>query len=380
MVLGTLWTSIEDKSFYDDVAFGLPAFQDGRWLTLIWGMFFALDPFFYVYVAGAFAIITGFSEWRLGTARTVVICVAYQWGAVLLTALFFLTFKGTGWEWVQQRATETDVGFSAGMLAAASVASATVRPPWRLRMRLAIWGYVLFSVLFVGQMADAEHFVAVVMSMPFSTRLAGPTALRARALPTRHELRLLAAIGVLVIATLTLLANFLPDRLTPFGPSQDTPESWWVLLIELAVFLLVANGLRRGYRWAWWVTVALCSLIVLLTLLVAAVAVILLFADDVGDLDIEGGLPEFFAQSLLYLVYLILLIAGRGAFRVPRPQQATAGLRYLTCGHRQGAAPPVGRRHHLLDDHLAGEPAHDHRRRSGLSGLSQARRGCRRVG
>ena len=231
IVLGTLWSTIEDKSFYDDVAFGLPAFQEGRWLTLIWGMFFALDPFFYVYVAGAFAIITGFSEWRLGTARTVVICLAYQWGAVLLTALFFGVFKGTGWEWVQERATETDVGFSAGMLAAASVASATVRPPWRLRMRLAIWGYVLFSVLFVGQMADAEHFFAVVLSMPFSTRLAGPGALRARALPTRHELRLLAAIGVLVIATLTLLANFLPDRLTPFGPSEDTPEAWWVLLI-----------------------------------------------------------------------------------------------------------------------------------------------------
>ncbi|HEY5882615.1 MAG TPA: DUF2156 domain-containing protein [Nakamurella sp.] len=318
VVLGTLWETIEDKSFYGDVAFGLPAFADGRWLTLIWGMFFALDPFYYVYVAGAFALITGFSEWRLGTARTVVICLAYQWGAVLLTALFFLVFRGTGWEWVQERASETDVGLSAGMLAAASVASATVRPPWRLRMRLAIWGYVLFSVLFVGQMADAEHFVAVVLSMPLSTRLAGPNALRARALPTRHELRLLAAIGILVIATLTLLANFLPDRLTPFGPTDDTPESWWFLIIELALFLLVANGLRRGYRWAWWVTVVLCSLVILLAALVVAVAILLLLVPDTGDMDIDGGLPAFLAQALLFLAYLILLIAGRGAFRVPR--------------------------------------------------------------
>jgi lysylphosphatidylglycerol synthetase-like protein (DUF2156 family) len=281
-------------------------------------MFFALDPFFYVYVAGAFALITGFSEWRLGTARTVLICVLYQWGAVLITALIFLIFRNSGWEWVQARAAETDVGFSAGMLAAVSVASATVRPPWRLRLRLAIWGYVLFSVLFVGQMADAEHFVAVMLSMPFSTRLAGPHALRARALPTRHELRLLAAIGVLVIATLTLLANLLPDRLTPLGPSQDTPESWWVLIIELALFLFVANGLRRGYRWAWWCTVILCSLIVVFALLVGLIAILLAFDPGAGDLDIDGGLPEFFAQSLLYLVYMVMLIAGRGAFRVPR--------------------------------------------------------------
>jgi len=96
VALGTLWTPVDENSWYDDVAFGLPAFADGRWLTLIWGMFFALDPFFYVYVAGAFAFITGFSEWRLGTARTVVICLAYQWGAVLLTALFFLIFRGSG--------------------------------------------------------------------------------------------------------------------------------------------------------------------------------------------------------------------------------------------------------------------------------------------
>ena len=109
------------------------------------------------------------------------------------------------------------------MLAVASVASATVRPPWRLRMRLAIWAYVLFSIVFVGQMADAEHVIAVALSMPFSSRLAGPHARKARALPTRHEMRLLAMVGVLLIAAVKLLANFVPDRLTPFGPRRRQP-------------------------------------------------------------------------------------------------------------------------------------------------------------
>ncbi len=316
IALGTLWSSVENKSWYADVAYGLPAFEDGRWLTLIWGNFFALNPVYYIFVAGFFAVLTGFSEWRLGTFRTVVIVVGYQIVAVLLVALVFLLFRDSGWDWAAQRATETDVGFSAGMLAVLSVATATVKPPWRLRMRLGIWAYVLFSVVFIGQMADAEHFIAVALSMPFSTRLAGPQGLRARALPTRHELRLLAFVGVLLIATVQLLANFLPDRLTPFGVPDDAPEAWWGLLISLAISLLIANGLRKGYRWAWWVAVVLAAVPVLLVVLVIVLVIILAFAPD-ADITIEG-LPQIIASGVLYVPFLAVLLAGRSAFRVPR--------------------------------------------------------------
>ncbi len=316
VVLGTLWESIEDKSWYADVAYGLPAFEDGRWLTLIWGVFFALNPFYYLFVAGAFAILTGFSEWVLGTKRTIIICVVYQILAVLVTALVFLIFRNSEWDWVVQRATETDVGFSAGMMAALSVASATVRPPWRLRLRLAIWAYVLFSIVFIGQMADAEHFVAVALSMPFSSRLAGSRARRARALPTRHELRLLAAVGVLLIAAVQLLANFLPGRLTPFGPPDDAPEAWYGLVITLAISLFIANGLRKGYRWAWWVAVVLAILPMLLVGLVIVLAIILAFAPD-ADIELDG-IPQLIASAVLYLAFLVVLILGRSAFRVPR--------------------------------------------------------------
>ena len=316
IVLGTLWSGIEQKSWYPDVAYGLPAFQDGRWLTLIWGNFFALNPVYYIYVAGAFAFLTGFSEWMLGTKRTMIIAVGYQFAAVLLTALVFLIFRNSAWDWAVQRATETDVGFSAGMLAALSVASATVRPPWRLRLRLAIWAYVLFSIVFVGQMADAEHLIAVALSMPFSSRLAGPSARQARALPTRHELRLLAAVGVLLIAAVQLVANFVPGRLTPFGPPDDAPEAWYVLVITLAISLFIANGLRKGYRWAWWVAVVMAVLPLLVVALVVVVVIIALFVPD-ADLALDG-IPQLIASAVLYLAFLVVLILGRGAFRVPR--------------------------------------------------------------
>ena len=44
IALGTLWTPIESKPWYDQVAFGLPSFENGRWWTLVTGAFFALYP------------------------------------------------------------------------------------------------------------------------------------------------------------------------------------------------------------------------------------------------------------------------------------------------------------------------------------------------
>ncbi len=317
VVLGTLWSGIEAKSWYPYVAYGLPSFEKGRWYTLVTGNFFALFPVYYLFVVGLFALLTGFAEWRLGTRRTIVITVVYQFAAVLLTALVFLIFRQTGWEWVAQRATETDVGFSAGMLAVFGVATATVRPPWRLRLRLLLWVYVIFSIMFIGQMADAEHFFAVVLSLPFSSRLAGPKARKARALPTRHEIRLLAFILVLFVAASQVISVFLPDRLTPFGPATDNnTDSWYILLINLVITLLIANGLRHGYRWAWWVEIVLVAIPVLVSVLIVVLFVVLLFVPD-QDAKFDD-VSQFAANGLLSLGIFVLLIAARRSFKVPR--------------------------------------------------------------
>src|SRR5664279_4796652 len=167
-------------------------------------------------------------------------------------------------------------------------------------------------------MADAEHLVAVALSMPFSSRLAGPHARKARALPTRHELRLLAMVAVLVVAASQLLANFAPGRLTPFGVPDDEPEAWYGLVITLVISLFIANGLRKGYRWSWWVAVLLSGFqVVFAVLLGVLVTVVLLIADPGDDLTLDG-LPQFFASAVLYSALLVVLILGRRAFRVPR--------------------------------------------------------------
>ena len=359
IAFGTLWSAAQGKSWYHDVAYGLPAFQDGKFQTLLFGAFFAVKPLYYIWTIGFFAVLVGFSEWQLGTRRAIAITIGYQLLGVLAAAGFLLIFSATSWPWAQQVATVVDVNFMTGAVAAISVTSATLLPPWRLRLRLGIWTFVLFTLLFVGRLSSLQHFFAIVCSLPFSTRLAGPRGLRARALPTRNEIRLLATVGVLVVAGTQLLAYFLPDRLTPFGPSDDSDDTWSFLVVALLVSLLIANGLRKGYRWAWWWAVILSAIPLLLSGLVVVLAVVLLFVPD-SDAVLDG-IPQFAATAIMYLAFLIVLIAGRSAFRVPR-----RGRRKLATSSSQpevakDPAATVGRQHDLLDDHLAGEPAHDHR-------------------
>jgi lysylphosphatidylglycerol synthetase-like protein (DUF2156 family) len=82
--------------------------------------------------------------------------------------------------------------------------------------------------------------------------------------------------------------------------------------------LLIADQLRRGRRWAWWVTVIYGVLYVLLVIFVL-IAVITSNFKGQGAVTVGTG--------LLWLVELGLLFGGRYAFNVPfRSRQAMAGM------------------------------------------------------
>ena len=188
-------------------------------------------------------------------------------------ALILSPFRNSDWVLASFRGTETDVGFSAGMLAVLSVASAAVRPPWRLRLRLMIWTYVLVSFVFIGRMADVGHFAAVALSMPFAAKLAAARGLRARALPSRHEIRLLAIILVLVRAATQLFDVLILDRLTPFGDARLDSFSGGLLVVDVTVSLMVANDLRHGCRLVWWIEILSLGVSLAFNFIVVAAAI-----------------------------------------------------------------------------------------------------------
>jgi lysylphosphatidylglycerol synthetase-like protein (DUF2156 family) len=159
LATGALFTRVSEHPWGDDVAYGLPAFAEGRLWTLITGAFFAVTPLCYLAVIGSFALLAGFAERRLGTYRAVLACVYGHLAGVLGAALLVMV-ADTRWSGA------VDVGFSAGAMAAAAIASATLPRPWRLLARLALLGYCAGAILVLGQLADVEHLIAVLAGLP----------------------------------------------------------------------------------------------------------------------------------------------------------------------------------------------------------------------
>ena len=65
----------------------------------------------------------------------------------------------------------------------------------------------------------------------------------------------------------------------------------------MAISLFIANGLRKGYRWAWWIAVVLSGFQVLFAALISVLVIIVLIVSEV-DPDAEtdlNGVPQFLA-------------------------------------------------------------------------------------
>lgn len=324
---GAVWSPAGERGWFDVVAYGLPSFADGRWWTVLTGAFFGLTPVYYVPIVLSFAIFVGFAEHRLGTRRAIIAVLAGQVAAVLAAAGVLLALRDVS-PWAAVLATQRDVGPSAGAFAALTAASVTVHAPWRLRLRLVLIAYVVLAVLYGGTLSDLEHCLAVLIMVPFAGRLAEPARVHGTGRASRREWRLLAVAGLLVVAAVEVLTKFFPAD-GPLGPTgaDDTPAIEVAIL--LVVMVLVMRGLSHGRRLAWWVMVVVAALAALFALLVGVLLVIAAIVD--GDVSVEGA-PMFVTGGVFWVAYLILLIAGRRAFRVPSRRR-----------YRRGSAPEPDR-------------------------------------
>ncbi|AFR50282.1 hypothetical protein KTR9_3647 [Gordonia sp. KTR9] len=334
---GSLWGRASDKSWYRDVAFGLPALREGPWWTPVTSAFVEPGPWLYLLAVVAVIVGMGWAEWQLGTVRAILVGVAGHLVSCLLTVLllWLLSSEVTSWRWAEQLADSRATGVGALVVSAVAVASATVRSPWRLRVRVLLGAIVSIAFLFEGTLASVEYVLATVIMMVVGEKFFA-TNERGWVPRTRREVRMLGCAALLVIAVANLLVFLFPGS-GPLGPTDSGDDSLFTMLIGLVVNVLIADQLRRGKRWAWWVAVVLGALNVLATVL----AVVLVVFTDVSS---EGAVT--LGTTLLWVVVLAILIPGRFAFAVP--------WRVRQVGTSGEVDDPVGRVGELLRVHGGG--------------------------
>ncbi|WP_137725245.1 bifunctional lysylphosphatidylglycerol flippase/synthetase MprF [Prescottella subtropica] len=313
-VSGGLWRSVHTASWFDTVAYGVPALQDGRWWTVFSGPWLGLTPAQFWSLIVLVALGLGIGEWRMGWRVTALVAVAGQLVGVLGACALLILGDATGWEWAAGLADVWDVGCTTAVVAALTAATATVPSPWRLRSRALIYCYVIVSFLFLGSFADVTHLVAFTVFLFAGERwLSGSE--HGLAPRTRRETRLLAAAGLWLLAAVHVVVFFFPGR-GPFGPTEAHEAAWWSTAVSVAVAVAFAEQLRRGRRWAWASTLGYAVFSVAVTLLVVVLVVATDF-ESVGAVTAGTG--------LLWAGEAALLVWGRRAFTVPWRRTVAGG-------------------------------------------------------
>lgn len=307
---GALWSAAQDKPWFEMVATGLPSFAEGRWWTVFTSPLIADPALAYLSILPLIIGGIGWAEWQFGSLRTIGLFIAGHVVGVLGAAGILALLTPVDWHWSDRLAQTLDAGPSCGAFTTLVFAIATLPSPWRLRARLAIGLWAGISVLYLGQLYDLEHAVAITVALIVSGVL--PAFRHPEGRPSEREWRLIAFAGLIAIGAIQVI-----DLAVPYdGPlGQNAPVVSFVdVAVDVVIIALIANGVRIGYRLAWVATVILGLFNVVTTALSFALVPVLTSTDVVASPWEVIGLQ--LAPALLWLAMLVLMIAARGAFGV----------------------------------------------------------------
>jgi len=304
VVSEALWTPAKNQPWYPHVAYGLPALQAGEWWTVLSGTLVSEVPLHYSLVFAGILLFCGWCEHRLGSTRTALLFAGGQLAAVLGASLLLALLAPTGWPWAVEVAAARDVGPSGGMFTCLAAVAATTRAPWRLRWRIGLGGVVSIALLYIGTLADLEHFLAVVPVLLLAPLLLGG---QRSGRPSVREWRLLVTSALVAIAAVQVLVTLVPTD-DPLG-SRTTPglTAWIDVLVDVVVILVVVGLLRSGRRLAWIVATVLAAVNT------AEFVVLVVGALVLDDFPAQGLV--LIGNNALWAILLVMLVLGQRAFR-----------------------------------------------------------------
>ncbi len=316
------------------VAAGVPALRDGNWWTPITAAFFAGDVATYLLVTLLLAVVGTLCERRWGSLRMVWMTVLVQGvGVALGVGLVALANASFSWLWADYLSESLAVGATtliAGLLTAFSGDLSTL---WRRRIRIGVLTACLVALLYGGQLQDVLRVSTALVGLLAGAlflhsgerKLAGPVS--------RRETRVLIAVviaatalGPILVAVtgavegpLSALADLYVGP-NAFAGTQDNRDVADIVmsLVPALLVLVLAAGLRRGRRFAWWATV-----IFQLMFLALGTFYAIDYYNWAGENDLLGEGFSWVAWLmplvLLPMLVITLLVFTRRSFTVRAP-------------------------------------------------------------
>ncbi|MEU9128570.1 DUF2156 domain-containing protein [Kitasatospora sp. NPDC048540] len=316
------------------VGVGIPSLEAGHWWTPFSSLLWCSGIGSYVVTSLLLAVLGPFAERRLSSARAAAVLVLGQVLGTLLGTAVVRLGVAADLGWMQEIQRQIAVGPAIGLFALAAVLSYRLSVLWRRRLRLLTVLVPLVLMLYVGHLQSVQRLAGALVGL-----VTGALLYRHR--PTRPhrasytETRVLVALCLAAAAIGPLVASLYQDAIGPFNtvgdlyfshvPSSaeiadacadspvdcarahsvqrffDSPGRLMAALVPV-LLLVLAEGLRRGLRLAWWITVITE---------VAWVGVLAwLLSDNYDDFAKDGGvglLFELVGEALLLPVALLVL-------------------------------------------------------------------------
>lgn len=277
------------------VGVGTASLSEGHWWAVLTASGWATDVTGYLAVTLLLLLLVAPTERLLGSGRTAVLLVVSQIAGVTTGLGLIQLGAALGDEWSEQLGTQTALGPVGAMCGVALAASAGASALWRRRVRLLLLATLVLLALYSGGLGDVLALISGLVGLVAGPLWLGRRPRRPVAAPTRPERRVLVALLVAASAVGPLIAAVAD---TPIGPlsvlrfvflapipdpavlaqacadpgavdecragsaqlrlSGAAGAGAAVLAVSPALVLLVlAEGLRRGRRFAWWA--ALCA-------------------------------------------------------------------------------------------------------------------------
>ncbi|MFE6613358.1 rhomboid family intramembrane serine protease [Amycolatopsis sp. NPDC057786] len=343
---GSLWSG-PSGAVLDKVGFGFGQWLRGQWWTPFTSTFWSGGLAQYVGNTILVAVLCGFAERHLSTVRTMSVFLITQVLGTTATAVLVIGSGADEW-WSADLLSAVEVGPSAGAVGVAVAATSALSAVWRRRLRLIVLLAVIMLALYVGSLIQLSQVFAALIGLTLGMLTERKSA-EEPSPPSRGEARLLVALAVAASAVGPLVAAVSQTASGPLSVFQyllvgSQPDLAFVdstcadpsalaecrrlraevrmnglgsalmSVVPVVLLLVLAEGLRRGRKFAWWATIAL-------NLALAGLGAVLF--TSYTDEPLPRSTSDW-VQTLAPLVQpaaiLVLLVVTRAKFDVSAPR------------------------------------------------------------